>query len=57
MSDTKLKPTSFNRDDEKEGALLKAIEDSGFNFSKVTKMMWSEKLKNESKLESNNEND
>ena len=56
MSDTKLKPTSFNRDDENERKLLDAIEESGFNFSKVTKMMWAEKLKFKPKKESKNEN-
>lgn len=57
MSDTKLKPTSFNRDDENERKLLDAIEESGFNFSKVTKMMWAAKLKIKPKKESKNEND
>lgn len=55
MRNFKLKPVSFNVDDEDEKKLLKEIEDSGFNFAKKTKMMWKEEM--EKKGEVKNEND
>lgn len=49
MSNTKLKPTSFNLNNKDDAELLKAIEKSGYSFSKVTKMLWDRKLKAESR--------
>ena len=44
MSDIKLKPVQFNMLNSEDESLIKAINESGFNFSAKTKMMWEELL-------------
>lgn len=41
---SKVKLTSFNTNNKQEAELLEAINNSGENFSKVTKLYWAKKL-------------